>query len=85
VLRVGRRELGHLHGDVVADVPLPPELQEQLLGHSATPDHQPQHDPGWVTVSLETEEGVQRALALLRANYDRLQATEVRGRPKRPA
>jgi hypothetical protein len=31
VLRVGQRELGHLHGDAVVDVPLPPELQAQLV------------------------------------------------------
>jgi hypothetical protein len=55
VLRVGRRELGHLHGDAVADVPaLEPE------GHSE----------GWVKVPLATEEGAQRALGLLRANYE---------------
>lgn len=53
-LRVGRRELGHLHGDAVADVPVVPEAP----------------DEGWVTVGLETEEGVQQALALLRSNYE---------------
>jgi hypothetical protein len=51
-LRVGQHELGHLHEDVVADVP-----------------HQGAST--WVTVPLRTEEGVQEALALLRANYDR--------------
>jgi len=54
VLRLDGRELGHLHGDAVADVPLSPE-----------------HDSGWVTVPLETDEGVERALALLRGNYQR--------------
>ena len=54
VLRVGDREIGHLHGDAVADVPLAPNE--------------------WATVRLETEEGVQKALALLRDNYERAQA-----------
>ena len=36
--------------------------------------HQSRHDSDWVTVPLETEEGVQQALALLRANYEREQA-----------
>ena len=31
VLRVGQLELGHLHGDAVADVPLVPTLQDQLV------------------------------------------------------
>jgi RNA polymerase sigma-70 factor (ECF subfamily) len=59
VLRVGRRELGHLHGDAVADVPLSPERGDQ----------------GWVKVPLATEEGARRALALLRSNYEREQAS----------
>ena len=59
-LRVGSRELGHLHGDAFADVP--------LVGVS--PEDERQRDPGWVTIPLETEEGVQHALALLRTNYE---------------
>jgi RNA polymerase sigma factor (sigma-70 family) len=70
-LRVGERELGHLHGDAVADVPIPSELQDQPVRDQAALEHEPQHDSDWVTVALETEEGVQRALALLRANYER--------------
>jgi hypothetical protein len=67
VLRVGRRELGHLHGDAVADVPLAPNLQDQLVKDGVGLER----DSGWVTVPLETEEGVQQALALLRGNYER--------------
>jgi RNA polymerase sigma factor (sigma-70 family) len=59
VLRAGGRELGHLHGDGVADVPLSPD--------------------GWVKVPLHTEAGAQRALALLRGNYEREQPSEPPG------
>jgi RNA polymerase sigma-70 factor (ECF subfamily) len=79
-LRVGRRELGHLHGDLVADVPLPPKLHDQLAQDGVALEHQRRHDPGWVTVPLETEEGVQQALALLRGNYERGQAEISLGR-----
>jgi len=67
VLRVGRRELGHLHGDAVADVPLAPELQDRLVKDGPALER----ESGWVTVPLETEQGVRQALALLRANYER--------------
>jgi RNA polymerase sigma factor (sigma-70 family) len=67
VLRVGRYELGHLHGDAVADVPL---------------EH---HDSGWVAVPLDSEEDAQRALALLRGNYERRQAGEPAGLGSSPA
>ena len=70
-LRVGRRELGHLHGDAVADVPFAPSLPDQLVKDGVAPERQLRHDSGWVAVPLETEEGVQQALALLRGNYER--------------
>jgi RNA polymerase sigma factor (sigma-70 family) len=68
VLRVGRRELGHLHGDAVVDVPLPPKLVDQP---EAAPELERRDEPGWIAVPLESEEAVQHALALLRANYER--------------
>ena len=71
-LRLGRLELGHLHGDAVADVPLPPQPPEQ---DRPTLEDQPRHNPGWITIQLDTEQGTQRALTLLRANYARGQAT----------
>ncbi len=79
VLSVARIELGHLHGDAVADVPVPPELQAQLVKDGVAL----LRDPGWVTIPLETEEGVQQALALLRGNYERGQ-TKSLGRRKGP-
>jgi len=71
VLRVGGRELGHLHGDAVADVPVPLRLRHQVVKDGVAPDHQLRHDSGWVTVPLETDESVHQALALLRSNYER--------------
>jgi hypothetical protein len=84
-LRVGRRELGHLHGDAVAHVPLPPKPRDRLDKDEVALEHQPRDDSGWVTFPLETEEGVQQALALLRANYERVQAKKSPRRLKGPA
>jgi hypothetical protein len=70
-LRFGEHELGHLHGDAVADVPLPPELQDQLVNEAVAPEHQRRQAAGWATVTLETEAAVQEALRLLRSNYER--------------
>jgi RNA polymerase sigma-70 factor (ECF subfamily) len=61
VFCVGGRELGHLHGDAVADVPLPPELQRW-------------QERGWASVPLETQEDATQALKLLRGNYERAMA-----------
>ena len=77
MLRVGRRELGHLHGDAVADVRLPSKLQDHLVRHDVALEH---HDSGWVTIPFDTDKGVQHALALLRGTTS---ADKPRS-PKRP-
>jgi hypothetical protein len=71
VLGVGRRELGHLHGEAVVDVPISAKLRDQLAKDAVAPQDQRRQDPGWATVPLETDEDVQHALALLRSNYER--------------
>jgi RNA polymerase sigma-70 factor, ECF subfamily len=81
VLRVGRRELGHLHGDAVVDVPLPSDLPDRLVPDKAL-EEQRGHDPGWMRVPLDGEDAVRQALALLRANYEHEQARAARGRAR---
>ena len=70
-LRIGHRELGHLHGDAVADVPLAPTLQDQLLKDGVLQEQELRRNSGWATIPIETEEGARKALALLRVNYER--------------
>lgn len=79
-VRVGQHELGHLHNDVVADLPIPPELLDQVVKDRMAPEHQWRHESGWVTVPLETEEEVQQTLALLRVNYEHRQTKRKAGR-----
>jgi hypothetical protein len=67
---MGRCELGHLRGDAVVDVPLPPEWRDQVAPDALPPERRPSHDPSWASVALQTEEDVQHALALLRGNYE---------------
>jgi RNA polymerase sigma-70 factor (ECF subfamily) len=69
-LRLGPHELGHLHADAAADVPFAPGRPDQFDAQGAVHGR----DSGWVTVPLDTDEGAQRTLALLRANYEHWQA-----------
>jgi len=65
-----QRELGHLHGDVVADVPLPHGSPlGEIEDAAASVEQRESPARGWVSVSLDTEQGMQNALALLRDNY----------------
>jgi Luciferase len=69
---VGRRELGHLHGDRIADLPLRPELAQELISAGKARDHR--YTPpgsGWVTIELDTDEDADRVIELMRSSYER--------------
>ena len=69
---VGRREIGHLHGDRLCDLALPKDVRAEYLAagritpHNALPDH-----PGLASVRLRQPGAVETAIELLRLNYDR--------------
>ena len=75
--RVGRREIGHLHGDRALHTGFPKkqwtELQEagRIEHHPVFPGK-----AGPAARRLETDEDVRDAIALLRLNYDRAAARQ---------
>jgi len=68
---LGRRELGHLHGDHTADLPFPRAVHDQLIAEGRANAHHTLPDSGWVTFSIRSEEDVADAVALFRLSYTR--------------
>ena len=69
--RVGRRELGHLHGDRIADLPFPRRVRDELIAEGRARPHHVLPDSGWVTTSIRTESEAENALDLFRMAYVR--------------
>jgi hypothetical protein len=69
--RLGRRELGHLHGDRIADLPFPRRVRDELIAQGKARPHHVLPDTGWVTVPLSGAGGVQNVIELFRLSYDR--------------
>lgn len=78
--RLGRRELGHLHGDRIADLPFPRRVRDQLVADGRAQPHHVLPDSGWITVSIHTPEEADRAIELFRMGYERAVGAR-RGRP----
>lgn len=76
--RYGRRELGHLHGDRMLDLPLTRAQRDQLITEGRVVRHQWLPDSGWVTRHIRDEDDEADALALLRAQYERAVAVAER-------
>ena len=70
--RVGNREIGHLHGGEVADLPFTRPIREELVSRGEVYPHHHLPNSGWVSFYLKNEKDVPAALALFRRNYERL-------------
>ena len=73
--RLGRQELGHLHGDHVAHFGFPKDVWHELFDQGRI-DYHPVFPgkPGYGARRIETEDDVRDVIALLRLNYDRIVA-----------
>jgi hypothetical protein len=73
--KVGRREIGHLHGDHAAHFSFPKQVwadlfeQGRVVPHPVFPGQ-----PGFAARRIEDEADVQDVIRLLRLNYDRVVA-----------
>jgi Luciferase len=70
---VGKREIGHLHGDHAAHFGFPKQVWTELFDQGRI-DYHPVFPgkPGFGARRIETEEDVRDVIALLRLNYDRI-------------
>ncbi|MGH2720486.1 MAG: luciferase family protein [Actinomycetota bacterium] len=71
--RLGRVELGHLHGDHLADLPLPKAIRDEVVASGRARPHHVLPDSGWVSRPIRTE-GDARDVVALRSSYERLRA-----------
>jgi hypothetical protein len=69
--QVGRRELGHLHGNRFADLPFPVRIREQLVAAGRADLHYLHPKSGWITCHVRGEEDIEAIIELFRLNYSR--------------
>jgi hypothetical protein len=70
-LRLGRRELGHVHGSRLADLPFPLLIRNELVAAGLAEPHHIYPESGWVSVRISSEDDVPRVLKLFQMNYER--------------
>jgi hypothetical protein len=75
---LGRRELGHLHGDRLADLPFPRRIRDELVESGRARPHHVLPDSGWVSVRIAGPDDVANVLELFRLSYDRAVEAERR-------
>ncbi len=68
--RYGKREIGHLHRDRIADLPATPEMREDLLAKGRARAHRA-GVKGYISYPIQGPEDVSVVIEILGRNYDR--------------
>jgi hypothetical protein len=74
--RLGRRELGHLHGDRLADLPFKKVVRDMLVETGRALPHHVLPATGWVSRPISGEEDVSEVIELFRLAYERAKVAE---------
>ncbi len=67
--RVGRREIGHVHGNYQADIAFPLEVRNQLISEKKAEPHHILHNSGWITFRFRKESDIEHAVELFKLSY----------------
>jgi hypothetical protein len=68
--RLGRRELGHIHGDSLVDIPFPTKVRNELVTAGLVQPHHVLPDSGWISFYLRERADVERAVGLFKQSFD---------------
>ncbi len=80
--RVRGHEIGHLHGDRMADLPFPVRVRKELVAGGKAEPHHLLPQTGWVSYYPQGVEDAPAVVELFRLNYERIMH---RGREKATA
>ena len=67
--RIGKREIGHIHGDSLVDIPFPKKIRDEIVAAGEAKPHHILPETGWISFYLREDGDVQRAIDLLQRSY----------------
>jgi Family of unknown function (DUF5519) len=68
--RLGRREIGHVHGDSLVDIPFPKKVRNELVTAGRAKPHHILPNSGWVSIYLRQASDVDTAIELMRLSFE---------------
>ena len=68
--KLGSREIGHVYGDSLVDIPLPMGVRNALVAAGDADPHHVLPHSGWVSVYLNDAGDVDRAIEILRHSFE---------------
>ena len=72
--RLNKREMGHIHGERLVDLPFPMKIRNELVSSGRVSPHHVLPQSGWVSYWINNgEKDVPEVLELFRMRYEQLQ------------
>jgi predicted DNA-binding protein (MmcQ/YjbR family) len=68
--RMGRREIGHIHGDYLVDIPFPKRIRDEIVAAKVAEPHHILPETGWISFYLREEGDIAKAIDLLKRSYE---------------
>ncbi|MGH9992205.1 MAG: luciferase family protein [Nitrososphaera sp.] len=70
--RVNGREMGHMHGDRIVDLPFPKDIRKKLIAQGKASPHHFLPQSGWISYYIDEPGKVAGAVELFRMQYERM-------------
>lgn len=67
---IGKREIGHIHGDHLVDIPFPKKMRDEIVAAGRAQPHHILPETGWVSFYLRQDADVEKAITLLHESYE---------------
>jgi hypothetical protein len=76
--RLSTREIGHIHGDHMLDIPFPSKVRNQIVEAGRAEPHHLLPESGWISFYIRMPDDIPRAIALLQESYTIAQTQRAR-------
>ena len=67
---IGKREIGHIHGDHLVDIPFPKKVRDEIVASGRAQPHHILPETGWVSFYIREENDMEKAITLLHESYE---------------
>ncbi len=68
--KLGKREIGHVHGNYLVDIPFPMKIRNEIIEKKEAVPHHVQPESGWVSIYIHSDEDADKAINLLLKSYN---------------
>lgn len=70
--RINKREMGHIHGNRLADLPFPMKIRDELVNSRRVSPHHILPKSGWVSYWIKGEQDIPFVIELFKMRYNYL-------------